>query len=118
LIKKDKENMEVKEVDTAAESLELESYTRDKSKKLLEETFQTKDKKEFNSYSQGYSYPLRFILLHFLKMVKKLKKVELSGRKISVEDLPELEENVRVEYTASKIKPKIEAMDPDKVTVF
>ena len=44
--------------------------------------------------------------------------MELSGRKIDVEDLPELEDNVRVEYTAAKIKPKIEAMDPDKVTVY
>jgi len=43
--------MEVKEVETAAESLELESYTQDKSKKLLEEAYQRNDKKEFNSYS-------------------------------------------------------------------
>ena len=33
-------------------------------------------------------------------MVRKLKKVELSGRKIDVEDLPELEEEIRVEHTA------------------
>ena len=33
-----KEAMEVKESETAAESLELESYTQDKNKKLLEET--------------------------------------------------------------------------------
>jgi len=110
--------MEVKEVETAAESLELESYTQDKNKKLLEEAYQRNDKKKFNSYSQGYSYPLRFILLHFMKMIQKLKKVELSGKKIDVEDLPELEDNVRVEYTAAKIKPKIEAMDPEKVTVY
>ncbi|EAS02358.2 ABC transporter family protein (macronuclear) [Tetrahymena thermophila SB210] len=115
------------------DSIDIESYHLQKGQKLLDQSQNFKsenqsdsqfqngalkntDKKGYNSFSQGYSCIWRLIWFHFISMVKKLKNIEQQGRRIEVDDLPELEDHAKVEYTAYKLKEKIEKLDPEKVT--
>lgn len=49
-------------------------------------------------------------------MVTRLKKVERSGRKIEIEDLPVLEDHVRVEYTAEQLRRRLDQANLDTLT--
>ncbi|KAL4478038.1 hypothetical protein ABPG72_013477 [Tetrahymena utriculariae] len=71
-----------------------------------------------NTYSQGYSFPMRVLWFHFYSILKKLKQVESSGRKFQTDDLPQLEHHIKVETTNQLLKGQIDNLDPKKVSQY
>ncbi|KAL4432931.1 hypothetical protein ABPG74_014445 [Tetrahymena malaccensis] len=77
---------------------------------------QIKQKDQENTYSQGYSFFFRFLWIHFWSMAKKLWNIEKLGRKIEIDDIPELEEHVKVESSVKNIKMRLNSMDIKQIT--
>ncbi|EAR99878.2 ABC transporter family protein (macronuclear) [Tetrahymena thermophila SB210] len=69
-----------------------------------------------NTYTQGYSFFSRFLWFHLWQMAKRLWNIEKLGRKIEIDDIPELEEHVKVESSVKKIKMRLNSMDIKKIT--
>ncbi|EAR99877.2 ABC transporter family protein (macronuclear) [Tetrahymena thermophila SB210] len=95
--------------------------SRLQSNLLMNDDDQFQDDEQYNrqnTYSQGYSFPMRVLWFHFYSILKKLKQVESFGRKFQIDDLPQLENHVKVETTNKLLKGQIEHLDPQKVSQY
>ncbi|KAL4478039.1 hypothetical protein ABPG72_013478 [Tetrahymena utriculariae] len=76
---------------------------------------QIKQGSQENTYSQGYSFLMRLLWFNLWSMTKKLWSIQELGRKIEIDDIPELEEHVKVESSVKKIKMRLNSKDIKKI---